>query len=296
MQKEDSMNKRHQILAVILVLALTTVACGFLNKQPVVQIKTGSAQKAEIQLPMPASSTEAVDLELRFLAGKLRVAPGATEGLVTGTASFNATELLPRTEVNGSSYMVYQGDPSNKGIPNIEGNILNEWDLQLADRPMNLTINAGPYSGGFELGGLSLQKLTVTELGSDAKVSFSTPNKTDMSAFAYSTGGSNLELKGLANANFENMTFQSGAGTYTLSFDGELQRGATVKVDSGMSTVNIVVPKGVNARVTFDGGLTSVLTDGPWQKSGNTYSLSGTGPAISITVTMGAGTLNLKTQ
>ncbi len=290
------MKNHHAILAAILMLALAAVACGFINKQPAVKIKTGALQGAEIRLPMPEASTAGIELELRFIAGKLNLRPGAHEALAAGKATFNAVELQPKTEVVGSSYKVYQGDPANQGIPSIEGDIRNEWDLQLADRPMSLNINAGAYTGSFELGGLSLERLAITEVGSDLKAAFTQPNQVEMSAFEYSTGGSNVELKGLANANFETMTFQSGAGNYTLSFDGELKRDAAVKIGSGMSTVNIVMPKGVSAHVTFDGGLTSVKSDGPWQQNGNVYSLSGSGPTITITVTMGAGTLNLKAQ
>jgi len=105
-----------------------------------------------------------------------------------------------------------------------------------------------------------------------------------------------MELKGLANANFEQMTFNSGAGDYTLSFDGDLQRDASVMIETGASTVNIIVPKGVNAQVTFDGGLSSVKADGGWEQNGNVYTLSGSGPTITITVKMGVGTLNLKTE
>jgi hypothetical protein len=53
-----------------------------------------------------------------------------------------------------------------------------------------------------------------------------------------------VELKGLANANFEQMSFTSGAGDYTLSFNGDLQRDASVTIDSGFGTVNIIVPEG----------------------------------------------------
>ena len=161
---------------------------------------------------------------------------------------------------------------------------------------MSLNIKAGAYDGSFELGGLSLEKLAISEGGSDVTGAFSAPNNVEMSSFTYSTGGSRMELKGLANANFEQMTFTSGAGDYTLSFDGDLQRDASVTIESGVSTVNIIVPEGVNAQVTFEGGLTTVNAGGGWAQNGSVYTLSGSGPTITITVKMGVGTLNLKTE
>jgi hypothetical protein len=105
-----------------------------------------------------------------------------------------------------------------------------------------------------------------------------------------------MELKGLANANFAQMTFTSGAGDYTLSFDGDLQRDARVTIDAGVSTVTIIVPEGVNAQVTFEGGLASVNAEDDWEQNGDLYTLSGSGPTITVTVKMGVGTLNLRNE
>lgn len=61
------------------------------------------------------------------------------------------------------------------------------------------------------------------------------------------------------------------AGDYTWSFDGDLERDASVMIESGARTVNIIVPQGVNAQVTFYGGLTTGNTEGKWEQSGNGY-------------------------
>lgn len=117
-----------------------------------------------------------------------------------------------------------------------------------------------------------------------------------MSSFTYDTGVGSTELNGLANANFAQMYFTSGAGDYSLSFDGDLQRYTSVTIESGLSTVNIIVPEGVNAQVTFDGSLTTVNIDSGWNQNGNIYAHSGSGPTIAITIKMGTGTLNLKIE
>ena len=293
------MNNHKRILAAALVLALVTIACGINLKSPVTQIKTGSIQGVEIQVPMPAEPSTGAVLNLEFVAGDLKLAPLATGGkgsLVSGKATFNAPDFEPKVESSGSSVTLRTGDMKIEGIPIVKDDIKNEWDLQLANTPMSLNIQAGAYNGSFELGGLSLEKLAISEGGSDLTMTFSKPNLVEMSSFTFSTGGSKVALNGLANANFEQMTFNSGAGDYTLSFDGDLQRDAGVTIDSGVGTVNIIVPEGVNARVTFDGGLTTVNKAGGWVQNDKVYTLSGSGPTITITVKMGAGTLNLKAE
>jgi len=288
-------NHRIRILAAALVLGLVTLACGFNINLPVTQIKTGPTQTVDLQVPMPADPSSGVELNLEFMAGEMKLAPGAGEYLASGTATFNAADFEPRVEADGSSVTLRQGIMKIEGIPNFKDDVNNEWDLQLANTPMSLNIHAGAYTGTVELGGLALEKLAISEIGSDFTGSFSVPNQVEMSSFTYDTGGSTIELKGLANANFEQMTFMSGAGDYTLSFDGQLQRDASVTIESGASTVNIIVPEGVNARVTFDGGLTTVNAASAWGQNGSVYTLAGSGPTITITVTMGLGTLNLKT-
>jgi hypothetical protein len=237
-----------------------------------------------------------VELNLEFVAGELKLTPGSDGQLASGRAIFNATDFEPKVEASGSSYLLRTGDMKIEGIPVFTDDLQNEWDLQIANTPLSLNIQAGAYSGLFELGGLSLEKLAISEGGSDLTAAFSEPNRVEMSTFTFSTGGSSVDLKGLANANFEQMTFSSGAGECTLSFDGDLQRDASVKIDSGVGTLTVIVPEGVNAQVNFDGGLTTVNIDGGWVQNGSIYSLSGSGPILSIKVSMGAGTLNLKTE
>ena len=287
------MNNRKFVLTTALVLALIATSCGV--RLPVTEIKTGPTQTVDIQIPQPDEASTGVELNLMFVAGEIRLSPGASESLVSGTATFNAAEFEPKIESIGSTYTVRQGDLDIEGIPKFQDDLINKLELQLANTPMSLNIQAGAYTGTFELGGLSLEKLSISEGGSKVTVAFSAPNQVEMSSFTYSSGGATMVLKGLANANFEQMTFSSGAGDYTLSFDGELQRDASVNIDSGAGTVNIIVPPDVNAQVTFEGGLTTVNADSGWKQSGTVYSLSSNGPTLTIMVKMGMGTLNLKT-
>ena len=288
------MNSRKHLLVAALVLALVSLACGI--NLPVTNIQTGPTQTVEIQIPMPKQASDVVDLNLEFVAGELKLAPGASAYLASGTAIFNVPEFEPKLESSGVSYTLHPSELDIEGIPNFQDDVINKLDLQLANIPMNLDIKAGAYNGTLELGGLSLKKLAISEGGSDVKVAFSTPNHVEMSSFTYSTGGATVMLKGLANANFEQMTLASGAGTYTLDFAGTLLRDASVKIESGAATVNIIVPQGVNANLTFDGSLTSVNVSGAWKKDGNVYSLRGSGPTLTITVKMAAGTLDLQTE
>ena len=288
------MNTRKHILAGALVMAFVSLSCGI--NLPVTEIETGPTQKVDLQISLPEEPLADVELNLEFVAGEMKLAPGASDYLASGTATFNVAELEPNVETSGASYTLRQGEQDIKGIPRIQGDLINEWDLQLADTPMSLNIKAGAYTGTFELGGLSLEKLAISDGGANLTSTFSTPNHVEMSSFTYSTGASSAKLNGLANANFKQMSFNSGAGDYALSFDGKLQRDASVTIDTGASTVNLIIPEGVNAQVTFNGALTTINAGNGWNQNGSVYTLSGSGHTITITVNMAAGTLNLKTE
>jgi hypothetical protein len=286
---------RKPIFIAVLVIALVTMACG-INIDLPREVKTGPTQTDEISVPLTADVQVVTDLTISFAGGELELAPGAEGVLASGTATYNVTDFRPEVSTNGNVVRIEQGELNVRGIPNFKDNVINEWSLKLASVPTDLRINAGAYSGKYELGGLSLERLTIADGASDVSLMFSEPNQTEMSVFEYNTGASSVRLEGLSNANADTMTFRSGAGSYTLDFSGELQRDMMVDIESGMSTITIIIPEGFSARLEFDGGLSNVSASGGWVQNGDSYTLAGSGPTIKILITMAAGNLELRTK
>ena len=287
------------IVIVVLVLTLVTMACGIQVDLPEVnipidEIQVGPMQTETVSIPAPPAGE--ARLKIGFGAGELRLSPGAAASvLVEGTASYNVVDLKPTITVEGESIQLKTGDLEISGFPRIRGtNIKNEWDLKLGSMPMDLSIEAGAYKGEFELGNLALKSLEVGDGAADVNLSFSAPNLVPMSSLRYNTGASQVRLSGLANANFSSMTFRSGAGDYLLDFSGILQRDATVNIESGISQLVIVVPASINANVKVESSLTKVTALGVWEQSGGDYFLSGSGPTLTVYITMGAGSLELR--
>lgn len=275
-----------KLILFIAILALTTLACGFNVPQPP---QPGPDVTDEINVPYP--DADEINLKLSFGAGELTLNPGA-DVLVDGTATYNYDELKPKIITDGGDVEVRVGDGDVKILPNLN-DLKNEWDLKLGDQPMNLSIDSGAYDGTFELGGLSLTRLDISDGAANVEVSFSEPNPVEMSTFTYNSGASNLKITGLANANFSLFDFSAGAGDYTLDFSGELQRDASVKIESGLSNVIIIVPEGVHAVVSVESGLSNVNTGSGWERSGNDYVQEGEGPTLTFVIEMGAGNLTL---
>jgi hypothetical protein len=287
-KRRNGMNRN--LLVAAIVTALVALACSPWFNVP---HYTGPTETFTFDEPLPAGESVA-DVDIRMGAGSLDLRSGAA-GLAQGTISYNIAEWEPTVTRTGDHLRIEQGTPDpNFAIPGHD--IVNEWDLRLGDVPMRLSLMAGAYSGSLDLTGLRLRSLDIDDGASDATVSFDSPNSVEMDDLSYSTGASSVTLRGLGNANFDTMSFEGGAGTYTLDFSGELQRDGTVHIATGVSTVRVEIPAGVSARVTLTGTLHDVTTVGSWSQHGNVYETEGFGPSLRISVDIGLGSLTLVTN
>ena len=281
-----------KLLPVLFVLALSTIACGFNVSVPINTVTPGPNVTDPINVPLPADTVNPVDLSLVFGTGILKIHPGSSNALVSGTATYNIADFKPTLNVNGSTVRIEQGNWHLTGIPDLS-NIKNTWDLSLGDQPLNLSIEAGAYEAEYQFGGLALANLTVKDGASEAKMNFASPNLTEMSLLSYETGASNVSLTGLGNADFASLLFHSGAGNFTLDFTGGLKRDGSVNIETGVSNTTLVIPSGIPVQLTVDGGLSNITCDSGWSKKTNLYAQNGSGPQLTIVVNMGAGNLTI---
>ena len=259
----------HRILVVLSVLAIASLSCG-LGISPPVLPTAGPTVTEDISIPAPDAGGTPV-LQIEFGAGELNIASGS-EQLVSGTARYNLPQFKPTIDQNGAIVTLSQAGNGSPPRLNLK-DAVNKWDLELGSMPMNLNISAGAYKAEYDLGGLALTSLTVKDGAAEANLVFSAPNEGEMSSFSYETGASNVTVEQIGNASPATFSFRCGAGNYSLDFS--------------------VIPEGVPAQITVEGGLTNTTTDGDWEKNGNTYSQSGEGPAIVLIVTIGAGNLEI---
>lgn len=286
---------------VITLLVLATLACSFSTNIGIEDVDTGPTVVEDIDIEAPESDgAPTFSLEIGF--GELRIHPGSQTAMVSGTVTYNVDRYPPHVLSEGSTAILRQGDEDDFSggditVPRFsDENVIYEFDLTLGAMPMQLDINAGATDSDIELGGLSLERLNMSQGAAEIYVAFSEPNQAVMGSMIVNAGAGKMTLDGLANANAESMEFSGGAGEYRLSFDGDLQRDLDVSIDAGVGQLTIIVPEGVSAVVEFDGGVSDVSTSGGWSQSGDTYTLEGSGPTITLRVSMGVGEFNLRTQ
>lgn len=269
--------------ALLLGVGLLAGGCG---------IGTGPTQTLNIDEPLGGAAV--TDIKVAMGAGKLTIEPGAP-GLVSGVVRYNVEKWEPEVTRSDSSVSIKQG--TTKGLSGVSTDLVNEWALKLGGAPMRLAVEAGAYEGTYELGGLSLQKLSVKDGAAETTVSFSAPNPSQMESLTYETGASSVTLTGLADANFRKLEFKGGAGAFTLDFSGQLRTAASASIKAGVGTLHIIVPSGTAAKVVLKGSLTNVNQEGAWTAANKTYSTPAAGSSgsklLTITVDMDLGSLTL---
>jgi hypothetical protein len=285
MERENKMKKYLLIFASILLI--TSIACSFSVDVP--KVKTGDTKLMEISEAIPADQ-EAGKLSIFMGGGTLAINPGENDW-VTGTVEYNVPIWSPEITRQGKSLEISQETKDNLSFPSEK--VKNDWQINIGKFPTDLVIKAGAYQGQLQLGGIPLTSLEINDGASQADVVFDKENPVVMSTLIYKTGASQINLEGLGFANAESINFDGGAGSYTFDFSGQLQRDLDVNINYGLGDVKIIVPKGVPAVVTVEGGLNNVELFGTWNIQGNDYELAGTGPKITFVVKMGLGNLQL---
>jgi hypothetical protein len=253
----------------------------------------GETRTETIRVPATSAAT---DLTLRFgMADRFQLKGGA-EGLVDGSVQYNVDDLKPTVSTAGNRVTIEQ---LHNGLTNFGRDTHNQWDLKLSDAtPLDLTIEAGAYNGNYDLGGLRLRELNVSQGAAETTYDFSKPNPEVMERLRFSTGASTATLRNLANANATSLSFDGGAGSYILDFGGQLARSANVEIVGGASTYTIRIPPGTPARVTLKGGMVTINADG-FTQQGRQYvnaSWDASRPHLEIIADVGLGTVNLESQ
>lgn len=288
---------RSWVLLVALVLAATSLACTLSVPLPLSDIKVGPTEVSEIRVASVGEPGDTARLELDMGAGELSLRPAPGDLLLTGTVTFNIEDFEPEVEIAGTRVTVNQGDLQLEGIPDLRGDqVINRWDLELGGQPVDLRINAGAYQADLELGGISLTGLHISDGAASVRLAFSQPNPASMDTFRYVTGASDVHMQELANANFKQMRFEGGAGNFDLDFGGALRQDTEVRIDSGLSSLRIVVPAGMPARVDVQGELSEVTADSGWAGAGSSYVHPGDGPALTFIISSSLGSVRLETR
>lgn len=248
--------------------------------------------QTKIEIPYPDVPDPA--LQLRVGPCRMHFVPSDGPMWIAGTYD-DPTGALPIEVRAGPVTTVAQ----RFDLPAWTGTRLPRLDLAIArTHPFTLEINAGASESAFDLGGLPLARLVIKTGAGRFEVDFSQPNPVAMSLMDLGAGAGAFSAKHLANANFSTLRLGGGVSACTLDFAGELRRDASVRIDAGLGSVDIIVPPVTSAEVRTRAFAASKHASGFIEKGDAYYTapaLEGRRPLLTIDVSMAFGSLAMTT-
>lgn len=253
--------------------------------------------------PIDVDYPAAEDLRLRIALGacRLKAKPGEGEAWITGVCHDPTGKRAPTIAEEKGTVRITESETSLERIPAVFGGIPS-YELAMGKgRPFALSVETGASEFEVDLGGVPVSGLTVRQGAGKFELGFSAPNPHQMELLEVSSGAASIELEDLANANFSEMRLSGGAAGYELDFGGTLARDAEVKVEAGLSGVEIEIPASTAARIVAETTLGSVdVGDGFTKREGaflTDGALSGNdAPLLTIRAGVRLGSVQLRTK
>ena len=255
-------------------------------------MSTMTTQKIEI--PYPDTGT----LELGLRTGPCRIRFFAKEqpSWIAGTYD-DPTGMLPLEVTPGPRTLISQR------FDLTAFNVVALPTLELSfgkTRPFAMEIQTGASENLFDLGGIPLTRLVVKAGAGRFDLDWSAPNPAAMALLDVSAGAGAVSARHLANANFGAMRYGGGVAACTLDFGGTLTRDATVRIDSGLGAVDLIVPATTAMSVRTKAFASGRRVSGGFVARGDDHltrpALEGARPIIEVEVSLAFGSLGLTTS
>ena len=195
---------------------------------------------------------DSLRVTIKFGAGKLGLISGQ-EDVFEGNFQYDKSILKPNIqyEILGETGILTLSQSIKKDL-DLPFPYKNIWNLKLPPGiPLQLYINTTTYSGDIDLTNLQIENLYLTSGASKTNIVFSQPNFIGLKNIDIKTGASTIKMLGLANANFNEMNFTGGAGSYTFDFSGELTKKSKVNINTGAAKVILRIPSNTGTKIIF---------------------------------------------
>lgn len=125
--------------------------------------------------------------------------------------------------------------------------------VRLTDQiPISLDIELGAGRGDIDLSDLRVRDLKISTGASSVDLRCDKPNEITAENIGIESGVSKFTATDLCNTNFKKLKFSGGVGSYRLDFGGNLHHDASAKIEVGLGSVNVSMPKQLAAKLLYD--------------------------------------------
>jgi hypothetical protein len=125
--------------------------------------------------------------------------------------------------------------------------------VRLTDEiPISLDVELGAGRGDIDLSNLQMSDLRISTGASSVDMRCDKPNQITAENVGIESGVSKFTATNLCNTNFKKLKFSGGVGSYRLDFGGDLHHDASAKIEVGLGSVSVSMPRQMAAKLLYD--------------------------------------------
>lgn len=211
-------------------------------------------------------------VRVEYGAGVLGIRRGDAGALYRALFRFDRDLAEPRIEYERGRLEVGLSPAESRGVDPADRSSGTSLELALAPgMPLDLDMSFGAGRADLDLTGLSVRRLVVNTGASESVIRAGEVNTEPMESAEINVGAADLRVHGAGNLNLERLVVKSGLGSVLLGLDGEWPRDAAVRVEMGLGSLDIRIPRSLGVRLRRPGTiLASIDTEG-LEKRGDVY-------------------------
>jgi hypothetical protein len=237
------------------------VAAGLLASAPA---NSEAQQWRTLGVSRQLLDSSALRVKVRYGAGRLGVRAANTPVMYDMELRYDPRWATPVHTYSQAARTVELG-VSRLGDSEVAGGDRNRGELRLAltgAAPLDLALELGAVQADLELGGLRLERLSVSSGASEGSIHFDAPNGIPMRSLDLDAGAASLRALRLANARASEVTANAGVGNMDLDFGGTWSQDVDLRVRIALGGVTVRVPHDVGVEVVLDKLLASFDHEG----------------------------------
>lgn len=218
----------------------------------VITYESMADKENEENMVISLGEVDSLKVTIKFGAGKLDLISGE-EDVFKGNFQYDKSILKPNVqyEILGKIGILILSQSIKKDL-DLPFPYKNKWNLKLPSGiPLQLYINTATYSGDIDLTNLQIENFYLNSGASQTNIVFNQPNLIDLKNITIKTGASAIKMSGLANANFNEMNFSGGAGSYIFDFSGNLTKKSKVNIHAGAAKIILKIPSNMGTKIIF---------------------------------------------
>lgn len=197
-----------------------------------------------------ATNERALEVEIGYGAGELRVEPAEGRMLYQASVRYDANIFEPIAEYSNGRLHLGVDNHHDLDLPEHEGDEAGRLNLRLGRGvPLDLEFEFGAAMAEIELGGLSVRSLRIGTGASETRVRFSEPNAIALERVAFDVGAASFTARGLGNANVRQIELNGGVAEMELDFSGAWRGNTHLTADFGLGSLTLRVPRDVGVHL-----------------------------------------------